>query len=194
VEDAIHAYGGSEIALEAEEPPAAPDVELVPAERWRRLLAAGLDAFVLVALLCAVALAKTAHLDEGEKPDDVGSSALIVVIAWVLYLWLGNIIGVSLGKLQIGLRVVRSGTDEAPGPLLGTLRVAVALCGYAAALLALLFTPLPVFYVGTAVLAINLAWSFVDRDRRALHDIVAGTRVMRTAHRLEDNEAQAAAD
>jgi hypothetical protein len=109
IEGLLGVYGGRDATLgvEGDEPPAPPKVEPIPAARWRRLLALALDAFVLVSLLATVALAKTAHLKEGEEADGTEFYALVVVIAWVLYIWITNVIGVSLGKLQLGLRVVR---------------------------------------------------------------------------------------
>ena len=188
VADALRTYGNLEAVhdFQTEEAPVPPETDLVPADRLRRLIAAALDVFVFVSLLCTVALAKTAHLKEGEKPDDVELYALDVAIAWVVYLWIANMVGMSLGKLAFSLRVVHAGTDQAPGPLRGTLRALAALSGYGAALVALMFTPIPIFYIGSAGLAIDFAWSFVDRERRALHDIVAGTRVVQTALKTGD--------
>jgi uncharacterized RDD family membrane protein YckC len=97
------------------------------------------------------------------------------------------VIGVSLGKLQFGLRVVRAGTDEAPGPLRGTARALGALSGFVIPLFAWNLVAIPVFYFGIAVFFIEYMWSLVDPERRALHDIVARTRVVRTAYRLDSD-------
>jgi uncharacterized RDD family membrane protein YckC len=189
IEGLLGVYGGRDANLTAEdsEPPTVPKIELVPAARWRRLLATALDAFVLVSLLCTVALAKTAHLKDGEEADGTGFYLLVVVSAWILYIWITNVIGVSLGKLQFGLRVVRAGTDQAPGALLGTTRMLVALSGFAISLLAMFLIPIPVFYVGVFVFLIEYTRSLVRRDRRALHDVVAGTQVVQTVYRLDSD-------
>jgi uncharacterized RDD family membrane protein YckC len=182
VADALRVYGNTEAtgALYVEEA-SVPDIHLVPADRWRRLVAAALDLFVLVGLLCTVALAQTAHLEEGEKPDDVFLYALVVAVSWVIYMWVSNMAGMSLGKLAVSLRIVRAGTEHAPGPVRGTVRSVVAGAGYLFALVAIFFTPMPIFYVGTAVLGIGFLWSIVDPTRRAVHDIAAGTRVVQTS-------------
>ncbi len=190
IESLLGVYGGRDATLSSlrdDEPPMPPRIEFIPAHRWRRLLALALDAFVLVGLLATVALAKTAHLKDGEEADGVGFAALIVVIAWALYIWITNVIGISLGKLQLGLRVVRAGTDQVPGPLLGTARVLVALSGFAVSLIAMFLMPIPVFYVGVFVFLIEYMWSLARRDRRAWHDMVARTQVVQTVHRLDSD-------
>lgn len=190
VEGLLGVYGGRDATLgvEGDEPPMLPKIELIPADRWRRSLAAALDTFFLVGILFTVAVAATAHLKEGEEPDGtVDFYALVVVLAGVLYLWITNVIGVSLGKLQFGLRVVRAGTDEAPGPLRGTARALAALSGFVIPLFAWNLIAIPIFYVGIAVFFIEYMWSLVDRERRALHDIVARTRVVRTVYRPDSD-------
>jgi uncharacterized RDD family membrane protein YckC len=186
IEGLLHAYGSRDVVCtpEVEEHRMPPEIALIPAERWRRLLAAALDVFFLVGLLFTVALAATAHLEEGEDPSgSVDFYVAVIVLAWALYLWLVNVMGVSLGKLQLGLRVVRAGTDRAPGPAVGTARLIAAVSPIAASLLAVHVLLIDVFYVGVFVLLAGFAWSFVDRERRAWHDMVARTRVVRFAYR-----------
>jgi uncharacterized RDD family membrane protein YckC len=197
VEQSLHTYGRRDLALESslesanDEPPAAPQIELVPATRWRRVLAMALDAFFLVSLLFTVALALTAHLENGEEPDgNLTLWALVVAIAGIVYVWLSNVIGISLGKLQIGLRTVRVGSEQPPGPVVGTVRTVAVVSAWAIPFCAAFFIRIDVRYAAGFLFLIDFGWSLVDGQRRAVHDIVARTRVMQTAYRQQPDQRE----
>ncbi|MEZ4503209.1 MAG: RDD family protein [Dehalococcoidia bacterium] len=84
---------------------------------------------------------------------------LIVYPLTFLYWWVSNTMGVSIGKLAAGARIVRADGSR-PGIGRGLLRTAVALVsGY-------------VFFLG-------YLWAFWDARRQTWHDKAAGTYVVR---------------
>ena len=86
------------------------------------------------------------------------SRTISVVVAF-FYISYGDVLGVSLGRAFAGIRVVRKATMRAPGPFIGLLRVVGK-----------------VLMLGTG----GLGYLMLARDResRALHDRIAGTRVI----------------
>jgi uncharacterized RDD family membrane protein YckC len=139
-----------------------PIMEAVCADRWRRFLAFAFDAFALVSLLCTISLASVQFPEEDRLPQD--AETLLVFLAWVLYLWVSNATGVSAGKFLFGIRVTRADRETAPGAVRGFFRaIAVSL--------------------SLACLGLGYLWSLWDRDRRAWHDMLTGTRVVQATVR-----------
>ncbi|MCH6545042.1 MAG: hypothetical protein IH796_03475, partial [Deltaproteobacteria bacterium] len=68
--------------------------------KGQRLAAILLDGFFIVSLLFVVSLALTIDLQEGEERRGPVFGAVVVVIAAVVYVFLINIIGISVGKMQ----------------------------------------------------------------------------------------------
>jgi len=89
------------------------------------------------------------------------------IAAWfcfyILYQVLGNLSGATVGKRLLGIRVV--GADGRP-PGLG--RSLVRGLGY---------------LVSTPLFNLGFLWSLLDRDSRAWHDLLAGTRVVEARRR-----------
>jgi uncharacterized RDD family membrane protein YckC len=75
--------------------------------------------------------------------------------------------GATLGKAMLGLRVVRLDTWGRPGLVNATLRALV------------LFGPLAIPTVGLLVLAAVILPALIWPTRRGLHDVIAGTAVVR---------------
>ena len=150
-----------------------PIVETVCADRWRRLLAFAFDAFALVSILCSISLASVQLSEEDRLSAEAGSN--LVLFAWVTYLWASNATGVSAGKFLFGIRVTRTDKESAPGAVRGFLRtIAVGL--------------------SLACFGLGYLWSLWDRDRRAWHDMLTGTRVVQvTARRKAVEEPVASA-
>lgn len=143
---------------------------------WRRLLAAAIDTLVIAlvasaatsgtALALAVPLPGLAQIGpdlllEGvldRSPMAVGALGLAAGIGALYHIYLGGVAGQTLGKRLLRLRVISSrGTP--PGPLGGILRLAAA-------------------SVSILPAGLGWLWCLFDRERRALHDHLAGTYVI----------------
>lgn len=144
--------------------------ERFPAGFWRRAAALGVDALWLFAVagtlswvLFGVALpAGTAGLHPAAR---VGVPVihellplLVLVVGWARY-------GATPGKVLLELRVVDARTGARPSPAQALVRA----LGYV---------------VSAAPLGLGFAWAAIDRDRRALHDRLARTRVVVVAEEI----------
>jgi uncharacterized RDD family membrane protein YckC len=97
-----------------------------------------------------------------------GRTALALVVVLVIYEVLPVAFrGATLGKAMLGLRIVRLDTWGHPGLLSSSLRAVV------------LYAPLALPVVGLVLLAVVIAPSIVWPTRRGLHDLAAGTAVIR---------------
>ncbi|MEI7446765.1 MAG: RDD family protein [Burkholderiales bacterium] len=164
--DALDDGPGDGLALSA--------ADAEPATRTRRLLASTIDAAAWLVLLASTSpvaplVGALLRLDAGAvaawRPTLatlLGALVLAGVQAWLLATR-----GQSLGKLAARIHVVRDDDGEAPGWVRG-----VAIRGVA----------VPLVYaipaIGVGALVADAAMMLVRRDRRALHDRVAGTRVL----------------
>jgi len=134
-----------------------------PAHLALRLFAALYDALPLLALwfvAAGLALALTGGALDVHRIGDkliVQSLVLLVTATYFIVSWLRG--GQTVGMRPWRLRIVR--TDGSPVKLAqAALRFAVAL-------------------VSVAALGLGFLWCLVDRDRRAWHDIAAGTLLVR---------------
>ncbi|MGA8277928.1 MAG: RDD family protein [Rhodanobacteraceae bacterium] len=136
-----------------------PDIR--PAALWLRLAAAIYDLFPLIGLwmlTAALALAITrGTLDAHHPPLAYRLALLLVTAAYFVISW-------SRGGQTIGMRAWRLKLTTADG---GSLSWPRALLRFGGAWMSLL------------ALGIGFLWCLVDRDRRAWHDIVAHSRVVR---------------
>lgn len=171
-------------------PPQPEPVTAPPAGWWRRAAATLLDGLIVAIPVAAVSLMlfiPLGILAPGELFDDVGSFlvglllglvsllAVVLVALVALVLYAGFTMsrpvsrnGQTLGKQALGIRVIRLGGDPS------TFASAVV---REAAIKGLLFGA-----AGGLLLAIptvlDLLWPLWDRDGRALHDMLANTRVV----------------
>lgn len=131
-----------------------------PAGLWPRLAAGAYDTLVVAGLLMLTSLAVIGARGGAAVPaGSHGYQAFIVlqVVAYFTAFW-------SRGGQTVGMRAWRLRIETADGrPLAVT-----------AALLRILAT-----LVAVAPLGAGIAWILVDRERRGLHDRLAGTRVVR---------------
>jgi uncharacterized RDD family membrane protein YckC len=92
------------------------------------------------------------------NPIAVGAAGLFVGIGALYHIYFGGISGQTLGKRMMRLRLIGiHGT--APGPLVGILRFVALMLSVAPA-------------------GLGWLWCLFDRERRALHDHLAGTYVI----------------
>jgi uncharacterized RDD family membrane protein YckC len=142
----------------------------------RRLLASLVDLTLILAIAVAVtvaaALALGAHLPTAKEfgPDFVlaglldrnpmaaGGVGLLFGLSALYQIYLGGVLGQTLGKRLLGLRVISS-RGQAPGPLVACVR-------FLAMVLSL------------ALAGLGFLWCIFDRERRALHDHLSGTYVI----------------
>jgi uncharacterized RDD family membrane protein YckC len=152
------------------------------AEWWMRwlgysiidgLVVAGIG-FVLGLILFAMFYASNEYPTTEEQNTFTGFVTFFAYAAAFVYFWISNSIGRSVGKLILGLRVVRKDTGEAPGAARGFLRT----FGYV---------------VSTIPLLLGFLWAAWDEDRQAWHDKMADTVVVSTAQKqaLTVEEAEA---
>jgi len=142
----------------------------------RRLLAALIDvalvatvalgAAMLAALALGVSLPESKELGPDfviaslldRNPMALGALGLLVGLSALYQIYLGGILGHTLGKRLLRLRVISS-SGRAPGPVGGCLRFVT-----------MLLSLLPV--------GLGWLWCLFDRERRALHDHLSGTYVI----------------
>ena len=152
----------------------APNVAHAEAAGYRyRAMAAMLDGLVLYTMIFLIGtswliIARIPAVPAVEVPPLV--SALIVVSIG-LYVLATTALGRTLGMRAIGLRIVRS--DD--GAALGALRV------IGRAFVLLLATGL-LFWARPALVVVYSFWMLFNAKRQMLHDQIAGTVVIRTAH------------
>lgn len=147
---------------------------LVPAPHGRRLVALLLDGLIIVLLAVAIFVGIFASLDSGEDGASIAVAVLLGALAYaagaLLYapVAMALLDGRTVGKLIMGLRVV--GDDGRP-------------VGFGRAFLREVVVKGLVLAIasgatgGLAFLA-DALWPFVDDRRRALHDLISGTRVI----------------
>jgi uncharacterized RDD family membrane protein YckC len=129
-----------------------------PAGFWRRALALVLD-LVVVTILLAVGDRLAGALAARQLVARAFQATFDVVVPTAYFVLMHGAGGQTLGKMLVGARVV--GTSGEP---IGYLR---ALGREAAAVLSAL------------LLFLGYAMAAVRRDKRALHDLLAGSRVVR---------------
>lgn len=92
------------------------------------------------------------------NPMVLGGLGLFLGISALYQTYLGGILGQTLGKRLLGIRVI-SARGQAPGPVLATLRFLTML-------------------LSLALLGLGWLWCIFDRERRALHDHLSGSYVI----------------
>jgi uncharacterized RDD family membrane protein YckC len=133
-----------------------------PAGFWIRALAAGIDFFVffLVQLSFALIGARLSGVDVDGAASRPLATFFTVVFAGVYTTVLHCLAGQTIGKLLVGVRVV-AGEDGVPP--------------FGAALLRF-----GAYFVSAAPFMLGFVMAGLRHDKRALHDLIAGTRVERS--------------
>lgn len=135
---------------------------------WRRGAALGIDAlwlFCLLGTLSWLLVGLPLPFGPADSPRALVAELLYKLLPAAVFVigWARG--GVSPGKLLLELRVVAVRSGEPPG----WIRAAIRYLGY---------------LVSFATLGLGFLWAAVDRDQRALHDRLAGTRVVRVEESL----------
>jgi uncharacterized RDD family membrane protein YckC len=142
----------------------------------RRMAAALIDLLLVLSVATAVtagaALALGVHLPSAKEfgPDFVmaglldrnpmaaGALGLLFGLSALYQIYLGGVLGQTVGKRLFRLRVISS-RGEAPGPLVACVRFLTMV-------------------LSLALAGLGFLWCIFDRDRRALHDHLSGTYVI----------------
>jgi uncharacterized RDD family membrane protein YckC len=129
---------------------------------WRRLAAACYDLLLLVGVVMLTSFGVVVARGGNAVPAGDRAFQVFVVVqvaAFFIMFW-------SRGGQTLGMRAWRIRVQMQDG---GPLRTTIAACRFAAALLS------------AAALGLGFLWIAIDRDSRAWHDRLAGTRVVRLA-------------
>ncbi len=128
------------------------------------LVAAGVAALAAAALGVQLPTAKEFGADFvmagllDRNPMVAGALGLLFGMSALYQVYLGGILGQTVGKRLFGLRVISS-QGKAPGPLIACVRfVAMTL--------------------SLGIAGLGFLWCIFDRERRALHDHLSGTYVI----------------
>ena len=135
-----------------------------PAGFWIRAVALAIDAVVCTGVQASFGgLARVLGRSTGAGPDSAQSTAFLFTLIFAAAYWtvLHAVAGQTLGKSVVGVRVV--GTDGA------LLTFGPSLLRYLASVLSL------------ATCGFGFLMAALRRDKRALHDLIAGSRVERPA-------------
>jgi uncharacterized RDD family membrane protein YckC len=160
---------------------------------WRRFAAALIDVLVIVPLIGLQGAVLESRLPASLKAC---LSAAIIVCGYAYSIVMHWRFGATLGKMAIGIRVLDLG--ETPLSLRQALvreAINIALGAYSnVTYLALIASgqPLPVptgaldpnAWVSLAVFGLEIATALFNRKRRSLHDLIAGTVVVRESSRV----------
>jgi uncharacterized RDD family membrane protein YckC len=92
------------------------------------------------------------------NPMAAGAFGLLFGLSALYQIYLGGVLGQTLGKRLLGLRVISS-RGEAPGPLIASVRFLTMV-------------------LSLALAGLGFLWCIFDRERRALHDHLSGTYVI----------------
>lgn len=166
----------------------------VPAERGTRLLARVID--WVLEFACAIPggiilgpefLKLVVSVGQGNEPDfsqldyqRLGLGALVLGLCWlvllVIQVWMLSTRGQSIGKRISGIRIVRLENGAKPGIVYGWLlrEFLITMIGIMVSVIPIIgpFLLRPAFHV--------VDWCMIFRDdQRCLHDLIAGTRVVR---------------
>jgi uncharacterized RDD family membrane protein YckC len=126
------------------------------------------DAAVVVALVLALFVTIGGVLFQGFAPTHENGRPtagaefafrLVIYGLGAAYLFYGELFGEAVGKRMVGIRVVQAETWRRPGLLVAAIRIAAKA-------------------VTVATFGVGYAMVLSDPERRALHDRLAGTRVI----------------
>jgi uncharacterized RDD family membrane protein YckC len=124
---------------------------------WRRFIASTvIDTFLLYVILGISAVASVVAVVALDNP----AAFVLMAAGPFVYLWWGNATGRSPSKQAMGIRVVRADTGAPPGWSVGLIRT----LGYC---------------LSWGFFWIGCLWALFDEKHRALHDLMAGTIVVR---------------
>jgi uncharacterized RDD family membrane protein YckC len=138
---------------------------LVKADPALRVLALAIDfaVFGVLYLATPIALDLAGAYPHGEARTLSWLPPLFLLLLFAYFAFMNSLVGGTAGKRFLGIVIV--GKDgKRIGLLVSTLRTAA-------------------FFVLGALFGLDYIYYFINRDRRCLHDVIAGTNVMREVRR-----------
>ena len=151
------------------------------ARRIPRLVAAILDIIVMFIIFGILTAVNVVEATDPDAEFNAVSSAVSAVIVLIYYVGLTAMLGQTLGKMAMGIRVVNI-DGEKPGlvPVL-TREVIVRVLGTVlAVVLGPVIDPGVGALIGGIVALVAIIWILFDDRRQGLHDKVAKTFVVKT--------------
>ena len=151
------------------------------ARRIPRLVAAILDIIVMFIIFGILTAVNVVEATDPDAEFNAVSSAVSAVIVLIYYVGLTSLLGQTLGKMAMGIRVVNI-DGEKPGlvPVL-TREVIVRVLGTVlAVVLGPVIDPGAGALIGGIVALVAIIWILFDDRRQGLHDKVAKTFVVKT--------------
>ncbi len=141
---------------------------MIPAERLDRLWASLIDRGILLPLVFGAAIFMPAMKDSPGMAFGLIAISVLVILAYASYqIYLLTTLGQTIGKRIMGIRIVLV-ADESNGGFVINVLLRGVLTG------ALSVIP----FVGVLFALTNICFIFRD-DRRCIHDLIAGTRVVK---------------
>lgn len=151
-----------------------PGVPAPAADPWRRLMGIAYEAIILFGVVWFADYAFSALTQFRGHPGALRTAfqlfTLGVLAAYFVYFWSDGRRSLPMKTLALQLQA-RDGRPASPARALGRF---AAGAGLAIGALAAGYYLHPGLY---ALLLAPFAWTLVDRDRRALYDLIAGTRL-----------------
>lgn len=145
-----------------------------PAGVWRRLMTIAYEGVILFGVVFFFAYAFSSVTGfrgaPGVRRWGLQAVLLVILAAYFAYFWSNGRRSLPMKTLSVQLL----GRDDAPvGPARALLRFGLATAWIVACLAAAEYLA---WWLAPAAL-LPLAWTLVDRDRRALYDLACGTRL-----------------
>jgi uncharacterized RDD family membrane protein YckC len=137
---------------------------LGPAEWWKRLLAYILDAIILACVSFPLGVASLSRGTGTSASYQLnGTGVLVSIVLGTLYHGLLTALkGQTVGKMALGIKVVKKGTDEKIEMVPALLRAVVMM-----------------ILLQTCILGIlDFLWQLWDSDKQTIHDKVGGSQVV----------------
>ena len=148
------------------------------ARRIPRLVAAVLDFIVILIIFAILSVANVIDpaAADAEEFDAVGS-VIQAVIVLVYYVGLTTLLGQTLGKMAMGIKVVNAdGEKPSAGPVL----IRETIVRVLGTILSVVLGPAIGGPIGVLVFIIAIVWILFDDRRQGLHDKAAKTFVVKT--------------
>ncbi|MEA5446267.1 RDD family protein [Gammaproteobacteria bacterium AB-CW1] len=154
-----------------------------PASLLRRLGAALYDGLLVLAIwFIATLVALPFAGEEAFEPENPMLLAYLILVTGLFFIWFWQRSGQTLGMRAWRLRLVNGQGHHPPLWRLimraGLMLLLLILALYGLAFLTQDFWPDWLGALMLMPLCISMAWVLVDEERRSLHDIAAGTRLI----------------
>lgn len=151
------------------------------ARRIPRLVAGILDIIVMLIIIAILGAVGVVEVTDADEEFNAVSSVVQAIIVLIYYVGLTSMLGQTLGKMAMGIRVVNIDGEKPGLRAVLTREVIVRVLGtILAVVLGPVINPGTGAFIGGVVALIAIIWILFDDQRQGLHDKVAKTFVVRT--------------